>query len=85
MRAPRLCILALATQPAISLFTCPHTDKVLKGGHCVRRIAVTFYDEKDRSEKTVRAVLGQSLMEAAHANEVDLEGVSSTSLQVATN
>jgi len=39
-----------------------------------RRISVTFYDEKDKSEKTVRAPLGQSLMEAAHANDVDLEG-----------
>ena len=49
----------------------------------MRRIAVTFYDEKDKSEKTVRAVLGQSLMEAAHANEVDLEGVSTRWLHVA--
>ncbi len=41
----------------------------------LRRISVTFYDEKDKSEKTVKAALGQSLMEAAHANDVDLEGI----------
>ena len=59
--------------------------EVLIGGPWVRRIAVTFYDEKDKSEKTVRAVLGQSLMEAAHASEVDLEGVSTNWLHVATS
>ena len=51
----------------------------------MRRIAVTFYDEKDKSEKTVRAVLGQSLMEAAHANEVDLEGGFTRWLHIATS
>ena len=51
----------------------------------MRRIAVTFYDEKDKSEKTVRAVVGQSLMEAAHANEVDLEGASTRWLHIAAS
>ncbi|KAK9843781.1 hypothetical protein WJX81_006046 [Elliptochloris bilobata] len=50
----------------------------------VREISVTFYDEKDKSEKTVRAVLGQSLMEAAHANDVDLEGACEGSLACST-
>ena len=37
-------------------------------------ISVTFHDEKDDSTKTVQVPLGQSLLEAAHANDVDLEG-----------
>lgn len=38
------------------------------------RIAVTFSDEKDKSTKTVKVPLGTSLLEAAHANDIDLEG-----------
>lgn len=34
-----------------------------------------FFDEKDGTEKTVQVPLGQSLLEAAHENEIDLEGV----------
>jgi ferredoxin len=41
---------------------------------CPCRITVTFYDEKDKSETTVRVPLGENLLEAAHANNVDLEG-----------
>ena len=37
-------------------------------------ISVTFHDEKDDSTKTVQVPIGQSLLEAAHANDVDLEG-----------
>ena len=37
-------------------------------------ISATFYDEKDGSAKTVQVPIGQSLMEAAHANDIDLEG-----------
>ncbi len=43
------------------------------------RIEVTFHDEKDASVKTVRVPLGESLLEAAHANNIDLEGKLSTS------
>lgn len=38
------------------------------------RVKVTFYDEKDKSETTVRVPLGENLLEAAHSNNVDLEG-----------
>lgn len=37
-------------------------------------ISVTFHDEKDGSTRTVQVPIGQSLMEAAHANDIDLEG-----------
>ena len=39
-------------------------------------IRVTFFDEKDGTEKEVAVPLGQSLLEAAHENEIDLEGTS---------
>lgn len=42
--------------------------------HIIFRVKVTFYDEKDESETTVRVPLGENLLEAAHANNVDLEG-----------
>jgi ferredoxin len=51
---------------------------------CARRIEVTFTDEKDSSSKTVRVPLGQSLLEAAHNNEVDLEGACEGSLACST-
>ena len=35
---------------------------------------MTFHDQKDKSEKTVQVPLGQSLLEAAHNNDIDLEG-----------
>ena len=40
------------------------------------RITVTYYDEKDNSETTVQVPLGENLLEAAHQNNVDLEGQS---------
>ncbi|PSC71313.1 adrenodoxin mitochondrial isoform B [Micractinium conductrix] len=47
-------------------------------------ISVTFKDEKDGSEKTVRVPLGKSLLEAAHDNEVELEGACEGSLACST-
>lgn len=38
------------------------------------RITVTYYDEKDKSETTVLVPIGENLLEAAHQNNVDLEG-----------
>lgn len=35
---------------------------------------MTFYDEKDKSETTVLVPVGENLLEAAHSNNVDLEG-----------
>lgn len=48
------------------------------------KITVTFYDEKDKSETTVRVPLGENLLEAAHANNVDLEGACEGSLACST-
>jgi hypothetical protein len=43
---------------------------------CVRasRISVTFVSEKDGSETTVQVPIGQHLLEAAHRNDIELEG-----------
>lgn len=35
---------------------------------------MTFDDDKDKSSKTVHVPIGASLLEAAHANDIDLEG-----------
>ena len=35
---------------------------------------MTFDDAKDGSDKTVQVPIGQSLLEAAHNNDIDLEG-----------
>ena len=45
---------------------------------------MTFTDEKDGSVKTVKAPLGQSLLEVAHANDIDLEGACEGSLACST-
>lgn len=45
------------------------------------RITVTYYDEKDKSETTVLVPVGQNLLEAAHENNVDLEGEKSVNLR----
>ena len=37
------------------------------------RVSITFADEKDGSETTVRVPTGLSLMEVAHSNDIDLE------------
>ena len=43
--------------------------------HALCRIAVTFQDDKDNSTKTVQVPVGESLLEAAHSNDIDLEGM----------
>jgi ferredoxin len=45
---------------------------------------VTFKDDKDGSEKTVRAPIGKSLLEVAHENDVELEGACEGSLACST-
>jgi ferredoxin len=50
--------------------------------HC--SISVTFKDDKDGTEKTVQVPLGQSLMEAAHENDIELEGACEGSLACST-
>ncbi len=52
---------------------------------CGRSIDVTFHDQKDGSVKTVQVPLGQSLLEAAHNNDIDLEGTNDTSWQLQTS
>lgn len=47
-------------------------------------ISVTYHDDKDGSSKTVRVPLGTNLLEAAHANHVDLEGACECSLACST-
>lgn len=41
-------------------------------------------DEKDASSKTVNAPLGESLLEVAHENDIDLEGACEGSLACST-
>jgi ferredoxin len=39
------------------------------------RISVTFVTEKDGSETTVQAPIGKHLLEVAHDNDIELEGL----------
>ena len=57
-----------------NLLTCTACLKVRALLLLISRISVTFRDEKDLSVKTVQVPLGQNLLEAAHANDIDLEG-----------
>lgn len=41
--------------------------------HTVHRISVTFVN-KDGSEKTISVPVGMSMLEAAHENDIELEG-----------
>lgn len=52
---------------------------------CHRSIDVTFHDQKDNSEKTVQVPLGQSLLEAAHNNDIDLEGAQHLPIPIAVS
>ena len=45
---------------------------------------MTYHDDKDGSSKTVRVPVGTNLLEAAHANNVDLEGACECSLACST-
>lgn len=58
------------------------TDKTDKTG--APTISVTYHDEKDESVKTVRVPVGENLMEAAHENDIDLEGACEGSLACST-
>ena len=42
----------------------------------LHRISVTFVN-KDGSEKTISVPIGMSMLEAAHENDIELEGKSS--------
>ncbi|KAK9817568.1 hypothetical protein WJX74_009532 [Apatococcus lobatus] len=58
-----------------------HTSSASKSAET---IAVTFQDDKDSSVKTVQVPIGESLLEAAHANDIDLEGACEGSLACST-
>jgi len=42
----------------------------------IYRISVTFVD-KDGEEKTIKVPVGMSMLEAAHENDIELEGAKS--------
>ena len=47
-------------------------------------IAITFIDSRDGERRTVRGILGENLLETAHANDVELEGACEGSLACST-
>nr|ACF82187.1 unknown [Zea mays]ACN25473.1 unknown [Zea mays]ACR33925.1 unknown [Zea mays] len=51
--------------------------------HTVNRISVTFVN-KDGSEKTICVPVGMSMLEAAHENDIELEGACEGSLACST-
>lgn len=60
-----------------STFICDHALDGLSwcaGVPCCCSISVTFVSEKDGSETTVKAPIGQHLLEVAHKNDIELEG-----------
>lgn len=67
-----------------------HTSaSCLHGGHSsddedAEKISVTFVSEKDGSETTVQVPIGQHLLEAAHRNDIELEGACEASLACST-
>ena len=69
--------------PLIHLTPLPRPHTRLSRLHTFS-ISVTFKDEKDNSTTTVRVPLGVSLLEAAHRNDVDLEGACEGSLACST-
>lgn len=50
---------------------------------CSRSVTVTFVD-KDGAEQTVAGAVGKSVLEVAHANDVELEGACEGSLACST-
>jgi hypothetical protein len=69
-------MLAFAVEWLVSIQQKPDCQLMIDipSGLC-DRITVTYLDEKDKSEKTIQVPIGQSLMDAAHANDIDLEGM----------
>jgi hypothetical protein len=54
--------------------TCRNNSALQVGCFCCS-ITVTFVSEKDGSETTVQAPIGQHLLEVAHKNDIELEGM----------
>uniref|UniRef100_A0A453H164 2Fe-2S ferredoxin-type domain-containing protein n=1 Tax=Aegilops tauschii subsp. strangulata TaxID=200361 RepID=A0A453H164_AEGTS len=53
------------------------------GGDDKEKISVTFVN-KDGTEKTIRVPVGMSMLEAAHENDIELEGACEGSLACST-
>ncbi|GMQ08047.1 hypothetical protein CsSME_00051966 [Camellia sinensis var. sinensis] len=59
-------------------------DKAQEGGdEDKEKISVTFID-KDGDEKQIKVPIGMSMLEAAHENDIDLEGACEGSLACST-
>ncbi|CAM8992731.1 unnamed protein product [Rhodiola kirilowii] len=54
-----------------------------EGSEETEEISVTFVD-RDGEEKTIKVPIGWSILEAAHANDIDLEGACEASLACST-
>ncbi|XAR67558.1 Biotin synthase [Bertholletia excelsa] len=60
------------------------TDDAQEGvGEDKEKISVTFVD-KDGEEKQIKVPIGMSMLEAAHENDIDLEGACEASLACST-
>ena len=75
----QLCERSLCTSRRVACETCSgysslchKSDTTLPRARALRSIAVTFID-RDGERITVRAPVGQNLLEVAHAKNVDLE------------
>ena len=58
------------------LFSVRDISLMCKFSSELHRISVTFVN-KDGSEKTISVPIGMSMLEAAHENDIELEGTSS--------
>ncbi|XP_052175501.1 uncharacterized protein LOC127790217 isoform X2 [Diospyros lotus] len=66
------------------LFSSTVTDKAQeRGDEDEKRISVTFVD-KDGEEKDIKVPIGMSMLEAAHENDIELEGACEGSLACST-
>ncbi|XP_058195275.1 uncharacterized protein LOC131311731 [Rhododendron vialii] len=67
-----------------NFFSSNAADKAQGGGHTEKeKISVTFV-YKDGEEKTIKVPIGMSMLEAAHENDIDLEGACEGSLACST-
>ncbi|KAI3512481.1 hypothetical protein L1887_19797 [Cichorium endivia] len=65
------------------LFSTTPTDNADKGNEENQKISVTFVD-KDGEEKQIKVPVGMSMLEAAHQNDIELEGACEGSLACST-
>ncbi|KAI3737757.1 hypothetical protein L2E82_27769 [Cichorium intybus] len=65
------------------LFSTTPTDNADKVNEETQKISVTFVD-KDGEEKQIKVPIGMSMLEAAHQNDIELEGACEGSLACST-